>query len=67
MGVPFNEPQLARKLRRALKGEVLFDPFSRGRYATDASFYQIFPIGVAAPRDARARERDMGSPFRQRP
>src|SRR3990167_889473 len=52
MGAPFNEPQLARKLRRALKGGGLFDPFSRGRYATDASFYQIFPVGVAAPQDA---------------
>jgi len=43
------EPALAGKLRRALTGDVLFDPFSRGRYATDASFYQIMPLGVAAP------------------
>jgi FAD/FMN-containing dehydrogenase len=29
----------------------MFDAFSRGRYATDASFYQIMPVGVALPRD----------------
>ena len=41
---------LARRLRRELKGEVLFDAFSRGRYSTDASIYQIEPIGVVVPR-----------------
>ena len=29
---------------------MLFDPASRGRYSTDASIYQIEPIGVAVPR-----------------
>ncbi len=29
---------------------MLFDSFSRGRYATDASIYQIEPIGVLIPR-----------------
>ena len=43
---------LETRLRRALKGDVLFDAFSRGRYATDASIYQIEPIGVVVPRDA---------------
>src|SRR5260370_41321320 len=42
---------LARRLRAACRGEVLFDIASRGRYATDASIYQIFPIGVVVPRD----------------
>ncbi len=42
---------LARQLRTALKGEVLFDRFSRGRYATDASIYQMMPLGVVVPRD----------------
>ena len=37
---------LAARLTKALEGEVLFDAFSRGRYATDASIYQIEPIGV---------------------
>ncbi|HYL34047.1 MAG TPA: FAD-linked oxidase C-terminal domain-containing protein [Stellaceae bacterium] len=43
---------LETRLRRALKGDVLFDAFSRGRYATDASIYQIEPTGVVVPRDA---------------
>jgi FAD/FMN-containing dehydrogenase/Fe-S oxidoreductase len=41
---------LAARLRRELEGEVLFDAFSRGRYSTDASVYQIEPIGVVLPR-----------------
>ena len=41
---------LARRLGRALEGEVLFDAFSRGRYSTDASHYQIEPIGVVVPK-----------------
>ncbi len=39
------------RLRRELGGEVLTDTFSRGRYATDASIYQIEPLGVVVPRD----------------
>lgn len=42
---------LANKLRRELEGEVIFDGFSRGRYSTDASIYQIEPIGVVVPRN----------------
>ena len=41
---------LARRLRAEMEGEVLFDAFSRGRYATDASIYQIQPLGVVVPR-----------------
>jgi FAD/FMN-containing dehydrogenase/Fe-S oxidoreductase len=41
---------LERHLRREIRGEVLFDPFSRGRYATDASIYQIEPLGVVVPK-----------------
>jgi FAD/FMN-containing dehydrogenase/Fe-S oxidoreductase len=41
---------LGARLRRELEGEVLFDAFSRGRYSTDASIYQIEPIGVIVPR-----------------
>src|ERR1700682_4726824 len=51
MGNRIGDPALADRLKRALRGEVLFDPFSRGRYSTDASIYQIEPIGVALPRD----------------
>jgi FAD/FMN-containing dehydrogenase/Fe-S oxidoreductase len=38
------------RLAREITGGVFFDPFSRGRYATDASFYQIMPAGVVVPR-----------------
>jgi FAD/FMN-containing dehydrogenase/Fe-S oxidoreductase len=40
---------LERRLRAAISGDVLFGPFDRGRYATDASFYQIMPFGVVVP------------------
>src|SRR3954471_221251 len=43
-------PGLERRLKTELTGEVMFDRFSRGRYATDASQYQIMPLGVVAPR-----------------
>jgi len=42
--------RLEARLRREVRGEVLFDTFSRGRYATDASIYQIEPLGVVVPR-----------------
>jgi FAD/FMN-containing dehydrogenase/Fe-S oxidoreductase len=42
---------LEETLRRTLKGEVLFDRASRGRYSTDASIYQIEPVGIVVPRD----------------
>ena len=41
---------LAERLRREVDGDVLFDRASRGRYATDASIYQIEPVGVVVPR-----------------
>jgi FAD/FMN-containing dehydrogenase/Fe-S oxidoreductase len=42
--------RLAERLRPEIEGEVLFDAFSRGRYATDASIYQIEPVGVVVPK-----------------
>ena len=42
---------LEQKLRQTLKGDVLFDRASRGRYSTDASIYQIEPVGIVVPRD----------------
>ncbi|GAB3627344.1 lactate dehydrogenase [Pandoraea terrae] len=42
---------LQARLRKEMHGDVLFDRASRGRYATDASIYQIFPIGIVVPRD----------------
>jgi FAD/FMN-containing dehydrogenase/Fe-S oxidoreductase len=44
----------AARLRRELDAEVLFDRASRGRYATDASIYQVEPIGVVVPRSEDA-------------
>ncbi len=44
------DPALCARLTRELEGEVLFDAFSRGRYSTDASIYQIEPIGVVVPK-----------------
>ena len=41
---------LEDQLKREMTGEVLFDRFNRGRYATDASFYQIMPVGVVIPK-----------------
>ncbi|MEO6929968.1 MAG: FAD-binding oxidoreductase, partial [Casimicrobiaceae bacterium] len=43
--------ELARRLRKVVAGEVLFDAASRGRYATDASIYQVVPPGVLVPRN----------------
>ncbi|KGE78785.1 FAD-binding and (Fe-S)-binding domain-containing protein [Halomonas salina] len=43
--------ELAARLSRELQGDVHFDHASRGRYATDASIYQITPVGVVIPRD----------------
>ena len=43
-------PGLERRLKAELDGEVLFDRFSRGRYATDASAYQMMPLGVVVPK-----------------
>ena len=40
---------LKRRIRSETRCEVLFSEFDRGRYATDASHYQMFPLGVVAP------------------
>lgn len=49
-----NTHPLAARLRRECDAEVLFDAASRGRYATDASIYQITPVGVVVPRTSEA-------------
>ena len=54
--MPSDMSKLEQNLRRTLKGEVLFDRASRGRYSTDASIYQVEPVGVVIPRD----ETDLG-------
>lgn len=43
---------LLHALRRAVRGPVRFDRMSRLLYSTDASSYEILPVGVVLPRDA---------------
>ena len=50
-------PGLERRLKAELSGDVHFDRFTRGRYATDASHYQVMPVGVVAPRTIEEAER----------
>jgi len=52
-------PTLARELETLTTGEVLFDAHSRMLYATDASLYQVEPIGVVTPRTVEEGERVM--------
>jgi FAD/FMN-containing dehydrogenase/Fe-S oxidoreductase len=44
--------RLAQRLAAQTQGEVLFSPADRGRYATDASIYQVVPVGVFVPRSS---------------
>jgi FAD/FMN-containing dehydrogenase len=53
-------PALERRLKAEQVGEVGFDAFTRGRYATDASHYQIMPLGVVTPRTIEEAERAIG-------
>ena len=46
----FNNSDLFSRLSKNIEGDVLFDPFNRGRYSTDASIYQVDPIGVVLPK-----------------
>ncbi|NOY99925.1 MAG: FAD-binding protein [Chloroflexi bacterium] len=43
-------PDFVHELQRALAGEVRTDPVTRILYSTDASMYQIEPLGVVIPR-----------------
>ncbi len=45
-----SEPAFLTKLRSEIAGDVLSGAFDRGRYATDASIYQIVPHAVVIPR-----------------
>src|SRR2546422_1351413 len=48
------DSSLAARLRKEIEGEVMFDAASRGRYSTDASIYQVEPLGVVVPRTEEA-------------
>jgi len=43
---------IAERLRGQIAGEVRMDRYNRLMYSTDASIYQMVPVGVAVPRDA---------------
>ncbi len=45
---------LQRELEQAVDGEVRFDRVSRALYSTDASVYQIEPLGVVIPKSGEA-------------
>ncbi|MES2688282.1 MAG: FAD-linked oxidase C-terminal domain-containing protein [Pseudomonadota bacterium] len=61
--------KLAARLAAETCGEVLFSAADRGRYATDASIYQVMPAGVFVPSGAPDVKtaldicRDMGVPI----
>ena len=61
--------KLAARLAVETCGEVLFSAADRGRYATDASIYQVMPAGVFVPSGAPDVKtaldicRDMGVPI----
>ncbi|HSE91875.1 MAG TPA: FAD-binding oxidoreductase, partial [Methylomirabilota bacterium] len=42
---------LEHELRKVVAGDVRFDTGSRLLYSTDASMYQVEPVGVVIPRD----------------
>ena len=44
-----NDSTLFKRLRQNIEGDVLDDSFSRGRYSTDASIYQLMPLGIVIP------------------
>src|SRR5258706_4053126 len=52
-------PGLERRLKSENTGEVLFDGLKGARYATDASSYQIMPLGVVVPKTVDQAERAM--------
>jgi FAD/FMN-containing dehydrogenase/Fe-S oxidoreductase len=52
--VPSSTSSLAARLRKEVDGEVMFDTPSRGRYSTDASIYQVEPLGIVVPRSEDA-------------
>ncbi len=50
--IQIDQALLARRLKQETSGEVMIDSASRGRYATDASIYQIMPVAVFVPKTA---------------
>ncbi len=57
---------IGQRLDSAISGQVMLDFASRGRYATDASVYQMMPFGVVVPELDRRRRRDDADRARRR-
>src|SRR4051794_14244677 len=55
-----SSPRLRDRLRAETTAEVRFDVGTRWLYATDASLYQIEPIGVVVPRPVDDLARAVG-------
>ncbi|PSP32158.1 FAD-binding oxidoreductase [Halobacteriales archaeon QH_10_67_22] len=49
-GDEVRRPGMVADLERLVAGEVRFDEYSRQLYATDASIYEVTPVGVVYPR-----------------
>ncbi|MBI2165200.1 MAG: FAD-binding protein [Chloroflexi bacterium] len=47
----YDSRALQAELKKRVRGEVRFDLYSRVLYSTDASIYEMEPIGVVIPRD----------------
>ncbi|MFB6312067.1 MAG: FAD-binding and (Fe-S)-binding domain-containing protein [Salinirussus sp.] len=50
VGGAVERPDLVGALRERVDGDVRFDEYTRQLYATDASIYEVTPIGVVFPR-----------------
>jgi FAD/FMN-containing dehydrogenase/Fe-S oxidoreductase len=51
VSIDANADALRKELQATIRGEVRFDTVSRALYSTDASVYQILPLGVVVPKD----------------
>ena len=54
------ETDLEHRLKKDIEGDVFCDRFNRGRYATDASVYQMFPRAVVVPKSFADVEATLG-------
>ena len=52
-GTAAADDAVRRELEKQIDGEVRFDTISRALYSTDASVYQISPMGVVVPKNRR--------------
>ncbi|MCS7206684.1 MAG: FAD-binding protein [Dehalococcoidia bacterium] len=61
--------EVEARLKGRIKGEVRFDAYAQALYSTDASIYQMVPVGVVLPKDAEDVQRvveacrDVGVPL----